>query len=33
MMLVLIGLGLYSEKDITLMGLEEARSSDYIFAE
>ena len=32
-MLVLIGLGLYSEKDITLMGLEEARSSDYIFAE
>ncbi len=32
-MLVLIGLGLYSEKDITLRGLEEARSSDYIFAE
>jgi diphthine synthase len=32
-MLVLIGLGLHDEKDISLRGLEEARSSDMIFAE
>jgi len=32
-MLVYIGLGLYDERDITLRGLEEARSCDVLFAE
>ncbi len=32
-MLVFIGLGLHDEKDITLRGLEEARSCDVLFAE
>lgn len=32
-MLVLIGLGLHDEKDISLKGLEEARSCDILFAE
>ncbi len=32
-MLVLIGLGLWNEKDITLRGLEEAKSSDVVFLE
>jgi len=32
-MLVLIGLGLYDQNDITLRGLEEARGSDRIYAE
>ncbi len=32
-MLLLIGLGLYDEKDITLRGIEEAKSSDYVYAE
>lgn len=32
-MLVFIGLGLHDEKDITLRGLEEARSCDILFAE
>ena len=32
-MLVLIGLGLWDEKDITLRGLEEAKSSDVILLE
>lgn len=31
--LVFIGLGLYDEKDVTLKGLEEARSCDVLFAE
>ncbi|MFQ6136534.1 MAG: diphthine synthase [Candidatus Hydrothermarchaeales archaeon] len=32
-MLIFIGLGLHDEKDITLKGLEEARSCDKLFAE
>lgn len=32
-MLVLIGLGLYDEEDITLRGLREAKNSDRVFAE
>ena len=32
-MLVLIGLGLWDERDITLRGLEEAKSSDVVFLE
>jgi len=32
-MLVLIGLGLYDEKDLTLKGLEQAKKSDKIFIE
>jgi diphthine synthase len=32
-MLLFIGLGLHDEKDITLRGLEEARSCDLLFAE
>lgn len=32
-MLVFIGLGLHDERDITLRGLEEARSCDFLFAE
>jgi diphthine synthase len=32
-MLIFIGLGLHDEKDITLRGLEEARSCDVLFAE
>jgi diphthine synthase len=32
-MLILTGLGLYSEKDLTLKGLEEAKSADKVFAE
>ncbi|MFH1774027.1 MAG: diphthine synthase [Methanobacteriota archaeon] len=32
-MLIFIGLGLHDEKDITLRGLEEARSCDILFAE
>ncbi len=31
--LVFIGLGLYDERDVTLKGLEEARSCDLLFAE
>ncbi|MBS7614628.1 diphthine synthase [Candidatus Bathyarchaeota archaeon] len=31
--LVFVGLGLYDEKDVSLRGLEEARTSDYVFAE
>ena len=31
--LVLVGLGLHDEKDISVRGLEEARSADYVFAE
>lgn len=32
-MLIFIGLGLHDEKDVTLRGLEEARSCDVLFAE
>ena len=32
-MLVLIGLGLWDEKDITLRGIEEAKSSDEVYLE
>ncbi len=32
-MLVFLGLGMHDERDITLRGLEEARSSDLVFAE
>ena len=31
--LVLVGLGLHDEKDISVRGLEETRSADYVFAE
>ncbi|MEM3013134.1 MAG: diphthine synthase [Candidatus Bathyarchaeia archaeon] len=31
--LVFVGLGLYDEKGVSLRGLEEARTSDYVFAE
>ena len=32
-MLVLIGLGLYDEKDISIRGIEEAKSSAKVYAE
>ena len=33
MVLYLIGLGLYGEKDITVRGLEIVKSSDYVYME